>query len=103
MKTFSSKERIPNKFTGTCKTVDDGILHWYKEGQLHRIDGPAIIQKGWRKIWYQHNHIHRLDGAAVEWDDGHKTWYVHGTNYTEEQHKNHPLVIKLKLKMIQEF
>ena len=35
-------------------------------GQLHRIDGPAIISERGVKYWYQNNRLHRTNGPAIE-------------------------------------
>lgn len=40
------------------------IEKWYKDGELHRVGGPAVIHK---KVmcWYENGLRHRLDGPAV--------------------------------------
>lgn len=48
-----------------------------KQGQLHRLDGPAIIEKG-DKMWYVVDVLHRTDGPAVEWSDGSFEWHFQG-------------------------
>jgi hypothetical protein len=53
---------------------------WHKNGQLHRIDGPArilLINSKIHKWWYQNDVLHRIDGPAVEKDD-YKEWWVDG-------------------------
>jgi hypothetical protein len=70
---------------------------WYKDGNLHRVDGPAVEDadgtKRWfkgdklhrvevrrlniqgTKYWYKDGERHREDGPAVEDADGTKLWY----------------------------
>jgi len=82
---------------------ENGDKHWYVDGKLHRIDGPAIERingtKAWfvdgfrhringpaiefldgTKQWYVNDKLHRLDGPAVEYPDGDKSWYAYGKN-----------------------
>lgn len=41
---------------------DEGTIRWYKNGKLHRKDGPA-----------------------VEYADGRQYWYINGELITEEE------------------
>jgi hypothetical protein len=51
----------------------DGAKHWYINGKLHRLDGPAM-----------------------EWHNDIKSWYIDGKNYTKDQYDNEIAKIKLK-------
>ena len=63
-------------------------IRWYNdEGQLHRLDGPAVERANGDKEWYVEGKCHRLDGPAIEWASGHKEWYVDGKQMTEEGFK----------------
>lgn len=76
-------------------------VSWFKNGLLHRDNGPAVITKSGTKEWYKRGKLHRTDGPAVEddklknyeyWYEGklhredgpavitkyEKTWYRHG-------------------------
>ena len=68
-----------------------GTSRWYNDlGQLHRIDGPAIIYANGSKYWYNNGLRHRLDGPASEFVYGpfHKTiHYIHDNELTEEEFK----------------
>jgi len=61
-----------------------GNKEWYQNGQLHRLDGPAIEWANGSKFWYQNGQFHRLDGPAVERANGGKSWYVRGKRITDE-------------------
>lgn len=58
------------------ETVDShGTRCWYRGDELHRVDGPAVIQVNGYQAWYLNDTIHRDDGPAVIWPDGSKAWY----------------------------
>lgn len=40
--------------------------------------------------------LHRLDGPAIEYKSGSKGYYIHHINYFEEDYWNHPQVIQHK-------
>lgn len=66
----------------TCKVDEHGNKHWYnKNGQLHRLDGPAAEQADGSKLWYVNDECHRLDGPACEYANGYKYWYVNGERH----------------------
>ncbi len=50
---------VPINFTGIAKFTG-GTKYWYKNGKLHREDGPAI-----------------------EWADGEKRWWLEGKFYPQ--------------------
>jgi hypothetical protein len=75
-----------HRLDGPAIEYIDGHKEWYQNGKLHRLDGPAIEHaKGGNKYWYQNDKLHRLDGPAVEYSNGVKWWFIEGTRYTEEE------------------
>jgi len=52
-------------------------------GQVHRVDGPAIILTNGDKFWYVNDLRHRTDGPAVQWADGYCEWWVDGRRMTD--------------------
>ena len=54
---------------------------WLQNGQLHRVNGPAIECANGSKIWYQNDKRHRLDGPAIEYFNGTKKWYQNGKSH----------------------
>lgn len=60
------------------KYIEDDAVCWYKNGLLHREDGPAIICNDGTQEWYIEGARHREDGAAIEYADGDKQWFMHG-------------------------
>ena len=59
-----------------------GTKRWFKNGQRHREDGPAVEYADGFKAWYENDRLHRLDGPAVEYADGLKRWWVNGKSYS---------------------
>jgi hypothetical protein len=57
---------------------DDGSRRWYKDGLLHREDGPAVELPNGDKEWCQFGQYHRVDGPAVERQSGYEAWYQFG-------------------------
>ena len=45
-------EDIPKNFTGIVEWASDGSKYWYKEGNKHREDGPAIEYLSGYKQWW---------------------------------------------------
>lgn len=56
----------------------DGSKEWWKNGKLHRTDGPAIEWKDYGKEWHVNGVLHRTDGPAIEFENGSKIWCVNG-------------------------
>ena len=60
----------------------DGGRRWYREGQLHREDGPAIEEKG-RREWYIFGRLHREYGPAIQNAYG-VAWFRHGKKHRDD-------------------
>ena len=85
---------------------------YYKNGKLHREDGPAIEWKNGNKDWLLNDRLHRTDepaielvetelgtvkkwsingkyhredGPAVECGNGYKEWWIDGEKITEDE------------------
>ncbi len=65
-------------------TDPDGSQRWFKDGKLHREDGPAIIDPDGRQTWYKDGNLHREDGPAIIHPDGTKYWYKDGKEITDD-------------------
>ena len=53
-------------------------IEWYRNGERHRDNGPAIEFTNGTKCWYLNGEYHREDGPAVEYSNGYKIWYLNG-------------------------
>ena len=58
---------------------------WFKDGQFHRDDGPAISHTYGSQSPYKNGRLHRLDGPAVIYSDGRKQWWFHNKQFSEEE------------------
>ena len=57
---------------------------WFKDGNLHREDGPAVEYSTGSNEWWLNGKRHREDGPAIEAEDGTKMWFKHGKRHREE-------------------
>ena len=64
----------------------NGYKAWYVNGQLHRLDGPARELSSGTKAWYVNGQRHRLDGPAVEYFNGNKEYYLEGKEMTRDEY-----------------
>ena len=60
------------------KVLTDGSKMWWLNGNLHRIDGPAVERADGTKEWWLNGQFHRSDGPAVEWANGSTEWRLNG-------------------------
>lgn len=86
------------------KTNDGECVRWWRNGKLHREDGPAVehldgrtgfndgrrhrlsgpaLESPNRKEWWEDGVPHRSDGPAVEDNDGCNEWYIRGVAYDQ--------------------
>jgi len=66
-------------------TYTDGTKAWYKNGELHRDNKPAIKFTDGTQIWYKNGKLHREDGPAVEDDNGMEEYWIDGEQMTEDE------------------
>lgn len=60
-------------------TLADGTKEWRNtDGQLHRVDGPAIIRSNGTLEYYLNDEHHRIGGPAIIRQDGTEQYYLHG-------------------------
>jgi len=74
---------VPGGYTGHVKYTN-GIQEWYKNGQRHREDGPAIINPNGTQYWYLNGKLHRDDGPAIIYPNGDQSWYKDGAWHRED-------------------
>ena len=61
----------------------NGYKAWWINGKLHREDGPAVEYASGDKCWYKNGKLHREDDPAVEYVSGDKCWYKNGKYHRE--------------------
>ena len=82
---YYNKQGQLHRVYGPAVEYSDGYRAWCQNGLLHRVDGPAIEFASGRREWYQNDRPHRLDGPAIEYSDGSCEWYINGTELTKAE------------------
>lgn len=70
-----------HKLDGPAYIGFNGIEEWWKNGERHRLDGPATISPAGLQEWWVGGIRHRLDGPARIWPNGHQEWWKNGIDY----------------------
>jgi hypothetical protein len=83
---FDSDRRKHRLFGPAYTSSKYGIQEWYKHGEFHRIDGPAIIHKN-NQYWYKEGKKHRLDGPAIITGGGPKQFWIEGQKLSPKEYK----------------
>jgi hypothetical protein len=78
---LSYEER--KNFTGIVKT-DSGSISYFKNGFLHREDGPARIFPEGYQGWHLEGKFHNLNGPARIYPNGSEEYWVYGKKTTKE-------------------
>ena len=71
---------------GPAVEFDNGHKEWWLNGERHRVDGPAVEYVDSEKHWYLNGELHRANGPAVEGANGDKLWWLNGVQMTEAEH-----------------
>jgi hypothetical protein len=77
MKEYRNEKGELHRLDGPAIIGTFGHKSWYLNGKLHRIDGPAIEKTNGEKEWFFKGKRHRIDGPAIERVNGDKYWYQH--------------------------
>jgi hypothetical protein len=70
-----------HRLNGPAVEYTDGSKEFYQNDQRHRQDGPAFEDIYGFKIWYQNDRYHRPDGPAIKYSNGDKSWYLNGLRH----------------------
>jgi len=62
--------------------AESGFREWYRNGKVHRDDGPAVLWADGQQEWWRDGKLHRDDGPAVIYVNGQQEWYKDGLRYT---------------------
>ena len=68
------------------RVYPNGDKEWYLNGELHRVDGPALEWADGSKAWYLNGERHREDGPAFECFSGYNSWWLNSKSYTESDY-----------------
>jgi hypothetical protein len=75
----------------------DGSTFWYLNGECHRTDGPALELASGSKSWWINGKLHRENGPAFEYANGSKEWYLNGAELSKQEHRLKVRQMKMKL------
>ena len=84
-KAWRNKQGQRHRLDGPAIEDADGTKYWYQKDQLHRTDRPAIEHADGSKEWYQKGQLHRTDGPAIEHANGTKHWYQKGKLHRRDE------------------
>jgi hypothetical protein len=74
-----------------------GTKRWFNDkGELHRIDGPAIIFDNGDKAWFFHGKLHRTDGPTIENNNGNNFWYLNDIQIHCKDNDEFLRIVKMK-------
>lgn len=59
---------------------------WYKNGEYHRENGPAITHKN-NFLWYYGGKLHNLQGPAIDTGGGPKQYWINGQKLSPKEYK----------------
>ncbi len=80
-------ESTLHRLDGPAVIEDNGNIMWYKNGEIHRENGPAITNKV-GEFWMQRGAYHRVDGPAVVLKCGLEEWYLEGQQILNPNKQN---------------
>ena len=69
---------------------------WWKDGALHRIDGPAVEYTDGSASWYLNGERHRIDGPAYIYIGKFQLWYYQGVKINCSSQKGFERILNLK-------
>ena len=98
---YRNDKGILHREDGPAVEWSDGSKEWYIKGELHREEGPAREWINSTKEWCINGQYHREDGPAREFADGTKQWFLNGKGYSEQEHQQE--VIKIKLQRLKSY
>ena len=79
--------QLAELLTLTVEVNQNGsTIYRNQQGKIHRVLGPAVINRRGDKFWYINGQSHRLDGPGAEWIDGTNWWYLFGVRMTEDEY-----------------
>ena len=58
--------------------ISKGIKIYIKDGDMHRVNGPAEIHPSGYRAWYKNGLKHRDHGPAVIYPDGREEYWING-------------------------
>ena len=83
-KIWKNKEGQRHRINGPAIIYSDNHMEYFFEGKLHRTDGPALFYNDGYEAYFLHGIRHREDGPALIYEDGTEVYYVHGLKHRDD-------------------
>lgn len=84
---YLNKDEVKHRIYGPAYISQHyNLEEWYKDGKLHRIDGPARTHKG-NQWWFCEGLLHRLNGPAVDAKGHPKEYWINGQKLSPKYYK----------------
>lgn len=78
-----------HRLNGPALVKPDGRQEWWFHGRRHRLDGgPAVIEKDGTQKWFFYGFLHREDGPAMITSKGSKHWFQGGYPFRKDDVHN---------------
>lgn len=83
---YINERGLYHRLHGPAETTADGVKKYYRNGNLHRTDGPAVkYPAGNGQVgYYENGRPHRYGGPAIIDAKGDKHWWEKGEKYYTE-------------------
>ncbi len=80
-----NKEGQLHRVGGPAVEYANGDKAYYQNGQLHRLGSPAFTKANGFKTYLKNGFFHRIDGPAIISSDGHEEHWIEGKFYLKEE------------------
>ena len=58
-----------------------GVRYWFKQNEISRDNGPAIVDLPYYRAWWLDGKPHRVGGPVYIWGDGLREWFENGERH----------------------
>lgn len=78
---------IESHSVSVSSQTNEGTIQFFKDGKLHRDNGPAVIAPDGTLVWWHEGNPHREDGPAAIWygDLNNVDYYLFGKKVAKQQ------------------
>ena len=84
-KKWRNKQGEFHRLDGPAIEYTNETKEWWYQGLKHRLDGPAIECKSGTKLWYKYGKLHCISGPAVQCMTGAKNWWIRGQYFETKE------------------
>lgn len=81
---WKNEEGNLHRLDGPAIEYSNGDKSYWENGKRHRLDGPAVIFINGYTAYFQNGEPHRIAGPAIVHADGIKEYWIDGIMLTED-------------------